>query len=533
MKKTILALFTILSLTSLGQTSGGYNNIACDPDWKPESYGIARIKIPIEGRVVSHGNGALVMTTDYSYKPYLLTAYHVLDLNEDGIVSNQEIAALSNATITFRDKQKTCLGTENDSSVVYTGASLVAAWEDTDFALLKLTEDLGPHPELFFLGWDKSGNTPDSAVCIFLPPFEKMKIAYEDNPLLSWKIHNNNYYYWRAEFAASGLPEGASGAPVIDYDFNIVGTLKGNRGENVSQQVAGKFSRSWTGGGSSATRLKTWLDPTNSGQTSINGMYNVPIKGGCNLFCNQETFTIYLPNNFPVSVGSINSTGFSILTSSNLSINSYTNSLLTVQKITDGKGFIKVYYKGNVVATKNVWVGAPVVNDVYYMGGNIYIETDLESTPDPLYFYIVINGRRYRLLGGVGTIPLTNGTYNVEAYTSNQCGESDHYFGQIVVYGSGLYSLGPISSDHQVTIETVDYSDSPQPLEAMQTMTTKRAAKDVPYELKNAMTGEVSARGEMPAEGGVIDFSRVRSGLYVLTLSPAGREPETFKLSLK
>jgi hypothetical protein len=31
----------------------------------------------------------------------------------------------------------------------------------------------------------------------------------------------------------------------------------------------------------------------------------------------------------------------------------------------------------------------------------------------------------------------------------------------------------------------------------------------------------------------VIDFSRVRSGLYVLTLSSAGREPETFKLSLK
>lgn len=46
-----------------------------------------------------------------------------------------------------------------------------------------------------------------------------------------------------------------------------------------------------------------------------------------------------------------------------------------------------------------------------------------------------------------------------------------------------------------------------------------QAAKDVPYELKNAMTGE------MPAEGGMLDFSRVRSGLYVLMLTPAGREP--------
>lgn len=38
---------------------------------------------------------------------------------------------------------------------------------------------------------------------------------------------------------------------------------------------------------------------------------------------------------------------------------------------------------------------------------------------------------------------------------------------------------------------------------------------------------------EQPIRNGMIDFSRVRSGLYVLMLTPAGREPETFKLSLK
>ena len=37
----------------------------------------------------------------------------------------------------------------------------------------------------------------------------------------------------------------------------------------------------------------------------------------------------------------------------------------------------------------------------------------------------------------------------------------------------------------------------------------------------------------MPAAGGVLDFSRVRSGLYVLTLTPQGRKPETFKVSFK
>ena len=37
----------------------------------------------------------------------------------------------------------------------------------------------------------------------------------------------------------------------------------------------------------------------------------------------------------------------------------------------------------------------------------------------------------------------------------------------------------------------------------------------------------------MPVGGGVLDFSRVRSGLYVLTLTPQGRKPETFKVSFK
>ena len=261
--------------------------------------------------------------------------------------------------------------------------------------------------------------------------------------------------------------------------------------------------------------------------------FNIHVVGS-DMVCGEEEYTISnLPAGAAVALNTSNSAGFSIQVSNNLSIVSYSDGLLTVQKVSTGVGYIFVYYKGHLLTTREVWVGVPIVNDVYFMGGNIYIETVEKSTPDPRYFYIVINGRRYRLLGGVGTIPLTNGTYYVEAYTSNLCGESDHYFGQIVVYGSGLYSLGPISSDHQVTIETIDYSDSPQPLEAMQTMTSKQVAKDVPYELKNAMTGEVSARGEMPAEGGMLDFSRVRSGLYVLMLSPAGRNPETIKLSLK
>ena len=249
--------------------------------------------------------------------------------------------------------------------------------------------------------------------------------------------------------------------------------------------------------------------------------------------CNQETIETGLPSDLVVALNTnYSSSGFSIQVSSNLSIVSYSNGSLTIKKVSDGKGSIKIYYKGNLVSNKEIWVGAPVINDVYYMGGNIYIDTDYEAGTDPRYCYIVINGIRYRLLGGMGVIPLSNGTYNVEAYVSNQCGESSHYFGQITITGSGLYSVGSISNNNQVTIENAGNIDSSQPIETSGAMTGKGAIT-VPYTLSNAQTGEVAAKGEMPIEGGVLDFGSVHGGLYVLTLLPQSSEPETFKIQLK
>jgi subtilisin family serine protease len=251
---------------------------------------------------------------------------------------------------------------------------------------------------------------------------------------------------------------------------------------------------------------------------------------GSDPLCGEEIYTISgIPAGASVSLGT-NTGGFWIQKSGNISFDSYnsTTGELSVQQTTPGNGYIKVYYDDHLLATKEFWVGGPEITNFYYMGNTLYAEASTLS------FYWNINGTTFWSREGRKYYPLADGTYNVSVYAViPNCGAGPTYTTQLHVSGGNMYSLGAISSDHQVSIEPIDYSNSPQPLEAMQTMTTKRAAKDVPYELKNAMTGEVSARGEMPAEGGVIDFSRVRSGLYVLTLSPAGREPETFKISLK
>ena len=76
MKQIIIWVLTLICINSYGQSTGNsYEDISCQPDWKNESYGVASISIPIAFDSVSYGNGSLVMTTDYSYKPYFLTSF--------------------------------------------------------------------------------------------------------------------------------------------------------------------------------------------------------------------------------------------------------------------------------------------------------------------------------------------------------------------------------------------------------------------------------------------------------------------------
>ena len=232
---------------------------------------------------------------------------------------------------------------------------------------------------------------------------------------------------------------------------------------------------------------------------------------GSDPLCGEEIYTISgIPAGASVSLGT-NTGGFWIQKSGNISFDSYnsTTGELSVQQTTPGNGYIKVYYDDHLLATKEFWVGGPEITNFYYMGNTLYAEASALS------FYWNINGTTFWSREGRKYYPLADGTYNVSVYAViPNCGAGPTYTTQLHVSGGNMYSLGAISSDHQVSIEPIDYSNSPQPLEAMQTMTSKQAANDVPYELKNAMTGEVSARGEMPAEGGVLDFSRVREIMY-------------------
>lgn len=75
----------------------------------------------------------------------------------------------------------------------------------------------------------------------------------------------------RVEDWDEGTTEGgSSGSPLFDQNHRVIGQLGGGQaacGNNKSDWY-GKFSVSWTGGGTNGTRLSDWLDPLGTGATS-------------------------------------------------------------------------------------------------------------------------------------------------------------------------------------------------------------------------------------------------------------------------
>ena len=330
--------------------------------------------------------------------------------------------------------------------------------------------------------------------------------------------------------------------------MGIKGDYPGNYNEYFNgtsaacPQVAGVAALMLSANGNlTSSEVRSLLKST-ARYMSINGGYGLvdafaavkaarPSISGPTMMCTQETYDVGIPTNLSVALNTTNSPGgFSIKTNSKLSIVSYSNGILTVQKVSDGQGRIEVYFNGHLVNSLNVWVGGPVITDLQYIGGCFYTESPIEG--EPFKFHWIVGGQSYRGREGRKQVSLQNGTYDVEAYAENlSCGRGPSYYRQIVVSNGGFYALGDITDDHQVTVTTIDYSDSPQPIDSNRNARTNEGTGS--YSLTNTQMGLVVERGEMPSSGGVLDFSHLRSGLYVLTLLPPDSKPETFQLTLK
>ena len=151
-------------------------NIACYPDYEKEADGIGLI---LSSNGESVGSGALMMSTDFSFKPYFLTVYDFVDQNEDGIITDEERNAAENSAFKFRYKKVECGNTETTVSFTYNHAQIRAAWMDTMYALVELNGSVRNNPYLTWLGWNYESIAPGSATCLYYPSYNPEGIFFD------------------------------------------------------------------------------------------------------------------------------------------------------------------------------------------------------------------------------------------------------------------------------------------------------------------------------------------------------------------
>ena len=256
--------------------------------WKYERNAVAMI--------VAGGNrictGSLINTTACDNRPYFLTALHCMD--------NYAPSALAYWTFYWHYESPSCTSSDPGLRPVRystSGATILAKNPDSDFLLLKLTEDPRSKNNVtpYYLGWDRSENPGTSGgVGIHHPAGDIKKISQANNiQNCSYQLSGNHGVYppntqWIATFYNGFIEGGSSGSPFINNNRKVVGQATAVPQNMVlcdTPYIAyyGKLCVSWDGA-SSSVRLRDWLDPLQTEAMILNGTFEC---SGTKNFSNQ------------------------------------------------------------------------------------------------------------------------------------------------------------------------------------------------------------------------------------------------------
>ncbi len=262
------------------------------------------------------GNGhlcsaALTNNTRNDKTPYLLTANHCLENSNPALW-----------TIRFNWVSPTPVcGTEGESGNLQTnftvsGAELKAKNSLSDFALVKLFDPIPESWDVAFAGWDNSDANPQFEVGIHHPNGDIMKITRDDSG--AQKDDANGTQVWLIGGGAHGTGDGweigttesgSSGSPLFNENGRIIGQLYAGQSacdgyeNNKDYDIYGRFGVSWNSGNTPATRLMDWLDPLNTGQTTIETLQNLlnlpdfQLIGDLKIYPNPANTNITVMNN--------------------------------------------------------------------------------------------------------------------------------------------------------------------------------------------------------------------------------------------
>lgn len=349
-------------------------DIACPAGstWRKEADAVAMVLLDVATRWCS---GALLNNTARDFKGYFLTAFHCLDMNNDGSLSSSEKSDVNNWLFRFKYESPTCGGSDGTSYVTFNGSYFRSAYAQTDMTLLELYNSPSILDCITYAGWSKSPTPASSGTGIHHPAGDVKKISFDNNTLTSNSsvIHWTNGLqspinsHWVVGFDNGTTQGGSSGSPLFNQNHQITGQLHG--GANGCAPVTkyyGRFDMSWSGGGTNDTRLSNWLDPLNAGTVSMKTEIPAYISGPPQ-FCTTETYTIpNLPTGTTVTWGATGSV--SIFGANNVNP-------VMVTKNTDGIGTLSATINtacGNIVVSKQLYGGVLKAATQIFINGISY-----------------------------------------------------------------------------------------------------------------------------------------------------------------
>jgi len=243
-------------------------DVACPQatGWSNEIRSVARYSV--SGNSLC--TGTLIADAESDLRNYFLTANHC------GLS-----AANAASVVVYWNYQSPTCGQLGGGSLAenQSGAIFRAAKADVDFALLELEDVPDSSFRVFYSGWDRSGTPPGGAVGIHHPNGEEKAISFSTTPLTTVSScigSGGSATHWRVLWSAGVTEPGSSGSGIWDPSMHqLVGTLSGGTSDctkPTSPDCYGKLSVAWASGSSAATRLRDWLDPQNTGLTSVAGV---------------------------------------------------------------------------------------------------------------------------------------------------------------------------------------------------------------------------------------------------------------------
>ena len=243
-----------------------------------------------QGVVLTLRNGSRICTGSMiaqaggeDCKPMMLTADHCHGNVSDG----------PSMSLLFNFERPGCeAGIAPTNDVHGGGAVLRATSSNSDFSLFEMNTMPPAAFNPYWNGWNRNPAAATETYGIHHPANDEKKICYNDDAVIDGSNYGPNH--WRITEWEQGTTEGgSSGSPLFDQDSRIIGQLHGGTAScsSITWDEYGKISASWEGDGAADSRLRDWLDPSGTGEETIDGTYG-PVCGAPAPSLNVEATTV-------------------------------------------------------------------------------------------------------------------------------------------------------------------------------------------------------------------------------------------------